>query len=330
MKYCFGIDVGGTAIKLGLFEESGKLLDHWSIPTRIGENAALIYDDAAAAVTEKMAEKGIEKKDLIGVGVDMPGPVYADGHMGKASNIFAAGGYPAEEISRRLDGVKSAVTNDANAAAFGEMWMGAGKGYSSLCMATLGTGVGGGIIHDGQIIAGYHGAAGELGHVQIQPEETEYCNCGGRGCCEFYASATGIVRVAKRILQSGDPLVPYVEGKPLKYADSEMAGFGDTLSTRDICILAAEGDELANQVLDFSMEMLGKAMSYVTYVTDPEVFVIGGGVSEAGDIVLKRIEKAIVKYSTLLKEQSRNVIPAKLGNKAGIYGAAALVLFNNY
>lgn len=327
MKYCFGVDVGGTAIKVGFFKEDGSLIDKWSVPTVTGDNGIHIYDDAADLIREKMQSLSIEKKDVLGVGIDMPGPVYADGHLGKCSNIFITGGYPAEEISKRLSGIKAVAANDANAAAFGEMWQGAGKGYSSVCMVTLGTGVGGGIIMDGEIVAGCHGAAGEIGHIKVEDNETETCNCGGTGCCEFYASATGIVRVARRIIASGDPLKPVDESAPQKYADSELAGFGSQLSAKDVCDLAREGDELALRVIRFSMDKLAKALAYVTYVADPEVFVIGGGVSRSWDVLLPLINDGIVKYSCLVKEINRNAIKAELGSDAGMYGAAALALY---
>lgn len=327
MKYLIGIDVGGTAIKIGFFREDGSLIESSVIPTVTGDNGVHIYDDAAALILEKTAALSIEMKDVLGVGIDMPGPIYSDGHLGRCSNIFLTGGYPAEEISRRLGGVRAVAANDANAAAFGEMWQGAGKGYSSVCMVTLGTGVGGGIIMDGEMIAGCHGAAGEIGHIKVEDEETETCNCGGKGCCEFYASATGIVRVAKRILYNGNPLLPYVPGTEPFYPDSRLLLCGEEFTAKDVCDLYREGDEVAVKALEFSMDKLSKSLSYVTYVADPEVFVIGGGVSKSADILLPMINKGIVKYSCLVKETDRNAIMAKLGSDAGMYGAAALALY---
>lgn len=325
MKYCFGIDVGGTTIKCGLFTEDGELIGQWSVPTRIGGNGALIYDDVAAAVKQKIAEKNIREEDCIGVGMDMPGTVFGEGEFGFGNNIAIIGGFPAKEVASRLGGMKVVLANDANAAAFGEMWMGAGKNCRSMCMVTLGTGVGGGVIEAGKIIGGFHGAAGEIGHLCVEQQETEQCNCGGHGCMEFYASATGIVRVAKRMIQTGDPMIPVQEGKPCRYGDSPMAALGDALSAKDVCELAKAGDGLANRVLDFSMDRLGLALSYVTFIADPEVFVIGGGVAAAGEILFERVRKAIRKYTPLILDEGRAVVGAKLGSQAGIYGAAALV-----
>lgn len=327
MKYLIGIDVGGTATKAGIFKEDGTLIDKWSIDTEIGDNGIHIYDDSTALIREKMEEFSIKQKDVLGVGIDMPGPVYADGHLGKCSNIFITGGYPAEEISRRLSGIKAVAANDANAAAFGEMWQGAGKGYSSVCMVTLGTGVGGGIIMDGEIIAGCHGAAGEIGHIKVEDRETEVCNCGGKGCCEYYASATGLVRVAKRIAANGDPLRPFVPGQEILHPESGISRFGEELTAKDVCDLARDGDACAIEAVDFSMDKLARALGYVSYVADPEVFVIGGGVSKSSDILLPLLNEKIVQYTPLVREKERNVISAKLGNDAGMYGAAALALY---
>lgn len=328
MKYCFGIDVGGTAIKMGLFKEDGSLCDKWWIPTRTGENGLNIYDDAAESVRGKMQEHELGFKDLLGVGVTMPGPICSDGKCGYCNNIFVNGGYPAVEISKRLDGVKAIATNDANAAALGEMWMGAGKGYSSLCMVTLGTGVGGGFITAGQIVDGIHGAAGEIGHIKVEEHETEQCNCGGYGCCEFYASATGIVRVAKRMLATGDPLKPVTDDSEIMFSDSGLALYGKELTAKDVCDLAREGDELAVKVIDFAMDKLARALACVTYVADPEIFIIGGGVSKAGDLVIDRVKEGIINYTPLLRTKDREVVMAELGNDAGIYGAASLAIYN--
>lgn len=330
MKYCIGIDVGGTTIKMGLFGEDGSLYDKWWIPTNPGNNGLIIYDDASMSVRRKMEEHSVSMKDILGVGVTMPGPVCSDGKCGYCNNLGISGGYPAAEISKRLDGVKAIATNDANAAALGEMWMGAGKGYSSLCMVTLGTGVGGGIVTAGEIVSGTHGAAGEIGHIKVEDNEKEQCNCGGYGCCEFYASATGIVRVARRMLASGDPLVPADEHSGIMYPESGLALFGNSLTARDVCDLAREGDELAVKVIDFAMDKLSKALSEVIYIVDPEVFIIGGGVSEAGDYITEKIKTGLVRYTSLLRTKERNVVIAKLGNDAGIYGAASLALYSAY
>ena len=180
-------------------------------------------------------------------------------------------------------------------------------------MVTLGTGVGGGIINEGSIIPGYHGAAGEIGHIRVEDNETEQCNCGGYGCCEYYASATGISRVYKRIRATGDPL------KPVK--DDEQ------ITAKEICDMAKAGDENALKTIDFAMDKLGKALACVTYVSDPELFVIGGGVSMAGDFVIDKVRENLKKHTPLIKDKERDVVGAKLGSDAGMYGAAGQCIY---
>jgi len=310
MKYCFGIDIGGTTIKTGLFTEEGGEVGFASMPTRTGAGGAFIYDDAAASVKTMLSEYGILIGDVLGVGLTVPGPVYSDGRIGLANNLDVYGGYPAREVSARLEGLKTAVANDANAAGLGELWMGSGKGCASLCLVTLGTGVGGAIVEDGKVIVGRHGAGGEIGHICVEPEEKESCNCGSHGCCEFYASATGIVRVAKRMKKPG----------------SRLADFGDELTAKDVCDLAKEGDENALEALEFSMDRLARALAAVTLTTDPDMFVIGGGVAAAGSILTDMIYEGLCRYVPLIREKDHKVTLASLGNKAGMYGAAKLVL----
>lgn len=326
MKYCFGIDVGGTTIKAGLFDEEGKLLENWAFATICGDNGRHIYDDVAENVLTKCKNFGITLSDVLGVGIDMPGPVYEDGKLGLCNNLGVLGGYPAEELSRRLSGKKAAVLNDANAAAMGEYWFGAGKNYYSACMVTLGTGVGGGLIMNGELMTGSHGAAGEIGHIRVADGEKESCNCGAKGCCEFYASATGIVRVAKRLAASGDPMKPLDPEKPFLYPDSLIAKPGASLTAKDVCDLARSGDELAGKAISFSMEKLAVALAAVTCIMDPEVFIIGGGVSKAFDVLEPLITEKIADLTPVVRDRKRNVVPALLGNDAGIYGAASVIL----
>lgn len=329
MKYGFGIDIGGTTVKAGLFTREGKEVGSRSVPTRTGENGAPMYDDTAALVKAMLAEYGIARSDVLGVGLTMPGPIYEDGRIGLANNLDIYGGYPAEEVSRRLDGLRTLVVNDANAAGLGELWMGAAKGCRSLCLVTLGTGVGSAVVADGKVIAGRHGAAGEVGHICVEPEETEQCNCGAYGCCEYYASATGIVRVARRMLASGDPRIPIPEGKAAEDCNasgSRLGAFGDALTAKDVCDLAKEGDALARKALEFSMDRLARALAAVTLTVDPEVFVIGGGVAAAGSILTEMIREGLCRYLPIIREKDHRVTLASLGNKAGMYGAAKLAL----
>ena len=199
MKYCFGVDVGGTTVKLGLFTVEGELLDKWEIKTYTENEGERILPDVAEAIKGKIAEKLLKAEEICGIGVGVPAPVDKNGAIERAANV----GWMAKEIKKELEeltGFPCVIGNDANVAALGEMWKGGGEGTKNLIMATLGTGVGGGIIVDGKIVTGAHGAGGEIGHACVEPEETESCNCGNKGCLEQLASATGIVRIGKKIM----------------------------------------------------------------------------------------------------------------------------------
>ena len=199
-KYVFGIDVGGTTVKCGLFTAEGVVLDKWEIRTNKENSGASILSDITNAINAKLAEKKIDKSDVLGVGIGVPGPVKGDGTVLSCVNL-GWGVFNVNEKMSELIGLPVAAGNDANVAALGEMWKGGGQGYQDVVMVTLGTGVGGGIILDGKIWAGSNGAGGELGHMIVNPEETDVCGCGGHGHLEQYASATGIVRMAKRSWQ---------------------------------------------------------------------------------------------------------------------------------
>ena len=312
MKYCIGIDVGGTTIKHGIFTEHGELIDKYELPTKCGENGRYMFSDIAEGIKSKLLELGIELSDVIGAGMGIPGPVLSDGYVNVCVNLGINSIYPGQELSRLLDGLMVKVSNDANVAALGELWQGAGKGRNSVCMVTLGTGVGGGIVIDGKIVDGALGAGGEIGHMCLNPMEEETCNCGGRGCLEQYASATGIARVARRMLDS-------------QKQDSKLREL-ENFTAKDVCDLAKEGDELAYAALKKSMNLLGLALQHVSMCVDPEVFVIGGGVSKAGDFLAKMIDEEFRKYNKLTKTDYKRVLIASLGNDAGIYGCAKMVI----
>ena len=194
-KYAFGVDVGGTTCKIGFFETDGKLIDKWEIKTNKENGGASILSDVAQAIGGKLTEKGISRNDVQGIGVGVPGPVKNDGVVHRCVNV-GWGVVNVEKELGDLTGLKVKAGNDANVAALGEMWQGAAKGCRDVIMVTLGTGVGGGIIVDGKVVAGFDGAGGEIGHITVNAHEKEQCNCGQCGCLEQYASATGVVRVA--------------------------------------------------------------------------------------------------------------------------------------
>lgn len=309
-KYGFGVDVGGTTCKIGLFDMSGVILEKWEIKTNTENNGASILDDVAASVLGKMEEKNIDKEDVQGIGLGVPGPVDNEGVVHKCVNL----GWDVVNVEKELEektGLLVKAGNDANVAALGEAWKGAAAGAKNVILVTLGTGVGGGIILDGKIVAGVHGAGGEIGHANIDHAEEEKCNCGNSGCLEQYTSATGIVRVAKRTLA----------------ATEEKTVLRDfpNLSAKNVLDAYKDGDKVATDVMNQVGDKLGGALSVFACVTDPEAIVIGGGVSKAGQSLIDCIQKYYKKYAFSACKETP-IILATLGNDAGIYGSARMVI----
>ena len=311
-KYIFGVDLGGTTVKMGLFLSSGELLHTWEIPTRTEKGGKYILGDIADSVIETLREREISKDDVEGIGIGVPGPVGADGTVFKCVNL-GWGVFNVADRLQELTGLKVKAGNDANVAALGEMWQGGGKGCHSIVMITLGTGIGGGIILNGEILSGTNGAAGEVGHIPVWDDETEMCGCGKRGCLEQYGSATGIVRVAKRYLKAHD--------------EPSILRQYDDFTAKEVCDAAKENDAIAIEILDLVGKTLGKALSCISCVVNTEAFVIGGGVSRAGSVLLDPIEKYFKEYAFHASRDTEFKL-ATLGNNAGIYGGAKMIAGN--
>ena len=309
MKYIFGVDVGGTSIKCGLFTEEGSIAEKWEIPTDTTDRGSHILKDIADSLNDAVMRNSIDRADIEGIGIGVPGSVEPDGTVNKCSNL-GWGVFNVENELSSLTGYKVKAGNDANVAALGEMWQGGARGYSNVIMITLGTGVGGGIIVDGKVVAGNNGAAGEIGHITVNPGEKESCSCGRRGCLEQYASATGIVRYASK----------YLEANP----DTETNLCPENLTSKSIFDAAREGDEAAYHIVDETGSVLGSAMATLACVMNPEVFVIGGGVSKAGKILIDSISRGFRK-NAFHAVQDTVIVTAELGNDAGIYGGAYLI-----
>lgn len=310
-KYCFGIDVGGTTVKMGLFTTEGELLDKWEIPTRKEDGGAYILNDVAASVEAKLAEKNIAKEDVAGAGIGVPGPTLDTGYVSICVNLGWKDKNPANELSELLS-IPVKAGNDANVAALGEMWKGGGEGYLDVVLLTLGTGVGGGIIINGEIAPSHRGVGGELGHITVNPDEEATCNCGNHGCLEQYASATGVVRIAKKLLAASN------EESSLRTLE--------TVTAKDVFDAAKAGDHLAVEAVEVLGKYLGLVVANVALTVDPDVFVIGGGVSKAGQVLIDVITKYYHKFAKIIGDNKAKVVLAKLGNDAGIYGAARMVL----
>lgn len=309
-KCIFGVDLGGTTVKLGLFDPEGNVLEKWEITTRKEDSGKLILPDIADAIKRKMQEKSIAREDVVGVGIGVPGPVDGNGVIYKAANLGWGVFSIKEELTGLLDGIPVEAGNDANVAALGEMWRGGGQGYNNMVAVTLGTGVGGGIIVDGKILTGAKGAGGEIGHILVEEHETEVCGCGKTGCLEQYASATGVVRLANRRLAKDD------KASVLR---------GKKISAKDVWDAVKAGDELAVEVAKQFGEYLGKGLAAVACVVNPDIFVIGGGVSKAGDVLMDYMVEPYKKYVFHGSRETKFAL-ATLGNDAGIYGAAKLVV----
>lgn len=309
MKFGFGVDLGGTTVKIAYFDETGNLLDKWEIPTVTADGGKQILPDIAASIGSYLQEKSIDKANVIGVGIGVPGPVDGKGVVNKCVNL-GWGVFNIQQELADLVGLPVRAGNDANVAALGEAWKGGGSGCDNMIMATLGTGVGGGIIVDGKPISGVHGAGGELGHMVMNQHETEFCGCGKRGCAEQYGSATGVVRLAKRHLAASD------------MASSLRAV--EELTCKDVFDAGKAGDQLALEALEEVYEYLGRFLANVCVVVDPQIVVLGGGVSKAGQILLDGVKKYYDKYA--FHACKVEFALASLGNDAGAYGAFKLVL----
>ena len=303
----FGVDIGGTATKIGAFDQRGELLSKWEIKTDISEGGSLILPNVAEEVLHYA--RNLSRVTAIGVGI--PGPVQRGGYVARCVNLGWGDFNPARELAAILRGVPVFAGNDANMAAMGEYWQGSGKDADSLVFITLGTGVGGGIIVDGKMLFGSGGLAGEIGHITVNPEETLPCNCGHYGCLDQTASATGIVRSAMRLLESSD-------------APSALRGL-ESVTARDVVDAARRGDALAEEAFDRCMYFLGKGMAMLTNIVDPELFIIGGGVSKAGSYLVDTVKKHYDSMATLTDHRA-GIELARLGNDAGLFGAAKLAM----
>ena len=309
-KRCFGVDIGGTTVKMGLFTVDGKVTDKWEIPTRKEENGKYILEDIAKSVKERMQRDTLTLEDIVGLGIGVPGPVKEDGTVLKCANL-GWGVFNVADTVRELTGIENVkVGNDANVAALGEMWQGGGKGYNNLVMVTLGTGVGGGVILGGKILTGSNGAGGEIGHIRGNNEEKVVCGSRKTGCLEQYASATGVVRLAKKALEKKEKKTTLV---------------ADDLSAKAVFDAAKAGDELAMDIVEKFGFYLGMALAHISQVIDPEVFVIGGGVARAGQIIIDEVSKNY-EENVMFALKNKAFKMAELGNDAGIYGSARMVL----
>lgn len=310
MKYGFGIDLGGTTVKLACFDQKGNLLRKWEIPTVTDNQGSQILPDIAAAMAQYAQKQNLNKEDCLGVGIGVPGAVDPSGIVDGCDNL----GWGRLDIPKTLGaltGLPVVAGNDATVAALGECWKGSGQGCRDMVLITLGTGVGGGIVLDGKPVIGIRGAAGEIGHMVLNREETRKCNCGKRGCVEQYCSATGIVRMATEYLAQSN------EASCLRGVTP--------LTCKAVFDGAESGDSVAQAVLEQVYAYMGEFIANVCIVLNPQQVVIGGGVSKAGQPLLDGISRYFDRY---IYHASTGVEfrLATLGNDAGVYGAFKLLL----
>ena len=310
MRYGFGVDLGGTTVKLAWFDETGTMLHKWEIPTVKEGGGSRILPDIAQAVLVYLKETGVKTEQVMGIGIGVPGPVMPDGTVNKCVNL-GWGVFNIEKELSRLTGLPVKAGNDATVAALGECWKGGGQGYDTMVFATLGTGVGGGIVINGKVLHGTHGAGGEIGHMVLRRDETEQCTCGKYGCVEQYCSATGIVRVTKRYLAQHDT--------PSALRNVE------NLTCKDVFDAGKAGDGAALEILEQVYACMGEFLANICDVIDPEAVVIGGGVSKAGQTLLDGVRRHFGKYVFHAVSPVEFRL-ATLGNDAGAYGAFKLIL----
>ncbi|HEN9262321.1 TPA: ROK family glucokinase [Streptococcus agalactiae] len=314
-KKLLGIDLGGTTIKFGILTLEGEVQEKWAIETNTLENGRHIVSDIVESLKHRLSLYGLTKDDFLGIGMGSPGAVYRTSKtVTGAFNLNWADTQEVGSVIEKEVGIPFFIDNDANVAALGERWVGAGANNPDVVFVTLGTGVGGGVIADGNLIHGVAGAGGEIGHMIVDPENGFTCTCGNKGCLETVASATGVVRVARQLAEQ------YEGSSAIKAAIDN----GDTVTSKDIFIAAEDGDKFANSVVERVSRYLGLAAANISNILNPDSVVIGGGVSAAGEFLRSRVEKYFVTFTFPQVKKSTKIKIAELGNDAGIIGAASL------
>ncbi|WP_421365203.1 ROK family glucokinase [Streptococcus suis] len=316
-KKIIGIDLGGTSVKLAILTTEGEIQEKWSIKTNILEDGSHIVPDIIDSIKHRFETHGLTKDDFLGVGMGSPGVV--DSEAGTVIGAYNLNWKTLQLVKEQFEsalGLPFFIDNDANVAALGEQWVGAGNNNPNVVFMTLGTGVGGGVIAAGNLIRGVKGAGGELGHITVDFDDPFACTCGKKGCLETVASATGIVNLSRRYADQ------YAGDAKLK----QMIDDGQDVTAKDVFDLAKEGDDLALIVYRHFSEYLGIACANIAAVLNPAYIVLGGGVSAAGEFLLDGVRKVFAENSFPQIKESTQIVLATRGNDAGVLGAASLVL----
>ena len=308
-----GIDVGGTNVKIALVSDEGKIIYSNSIPTRAEMGYEYTVNSMKEAIRELLKETKLEAKDIEGMGFGFPGQIDCqNGIVRLAPNIPGWVNVPIAEIMEKEFSIPTRVDNDVRTAALGELNYGAGVGCQNMVCITVGTGIGSGLVINGKLVRGASNAAGELGHIKLNMEGGPLCGCGDRGCLEAYASGPSIVAMAEEYIKGG---------KSTRYR--ELAN--PEITPYVVSVAAQEGDPVARQIFRIMGEYIGMGLTSVVNLLNPEKIIIGGGVAAAGDILFDPIKETIAKRAMTIQKQAVEIVPAQLGNNAGVIGASLLI-----
>lgn len=311
-----GIDVGGTNVKIALVDENGKIIYSNSVPTYAKMGYEYTVNNIKQAIKDLMKETNTESKDIQGIGFDFPGQVDCKtGVVKLAPNIPGWVNVPIAQMIEEEFHIPTRIDNDVRCAALGELKFGAGRGCENFICITVGTGIGSGIVIDGKVVHGAANAAGELGHIKLQMKDGPICGCGDTGCLEAFASGPAIVAMAQEYIKGG---------KSTKFREMAAAEGGE-ITPYMVAKAAEAGDPVAKRIFTIVGEYIGIGLTSVINLLNPERVIIGGGVAESGDLLLEPIRKTIKERAMVVAGESVEIVPAELGNSAGVIGASMLV-----
>ena len=314
-KYRIGVDVGGTNVKIALVDKKGEIKFSKTVPTRAEMGYEYTISNIQQSIKDLISEADIEKGALEGIGFGFPGQIDCDkGIVRLAPNIPGWVNVPIAEIMQKEFNLPVKVDNDVRCAALAELNYGAGVGCKNLICITVGTGIGSGLIINGKIVRGASNAAGEIGHIKLEMKDGLLCGCGDRGCLEAYASGPSIVALAKEYVKGG---------KSAKFR--ELAGSIDAITPAIVAQAAEQGDSVAKKIFEIMGEYIGLGLASVVNLLNPEKIVIGGGVADAGDILLEPLRRTLKARTMPIQGEAVEVVPAQLGNTAGIIGSSLLI-----
>mgnify|MGYP001182213349 FL=1 len=311
--YAIGVDIGGTNTVFGIVDKRGQILKNGSVKTGTHSDIGKFLDDLTKAL-EKLIEEIGTKEEIMGIGIGAPNGNYFTGSIEFAPNLPWKGVIPFVELMEKRIGIPVVLTNDANAAAIGEMTYGAARGMKDFIVITLGTGVGSGVVANGELVYGHDGFAGELGHIIMRRTNGRLCGCGRSGCLEAYSSATGVARTAREYLDMRPNVNSLLRLKPI-----------ESITSKDVYEAAVEGDELAKEVFDFTGQVLGEAFADFVAFTSPEAIILFGGLARAGDLILNPIRKHMENnLLSIYKDKVKLLFSQLKESDAAVLGASAL------